>query len=116
MADLNFSAAYGSVVEDDGQLYIGFAEGEDEDEAYVLFRRSIQGGPVWFEVTDESFGAEDAIDSVLDGPEGLEIILRPDKAAAFGWAATVSVKIGPGCEYAQETRQALREMLGDRMI
>ena len=36
MADITVKAAYGSVVEDDedGLLYIGFAEGEDEDEDF----------------------------------------------------------------------------------
>jgi hypothetical protein len=43
-----------------GSLFVGFAEGEDEDEGYVLFRQALGGGPVWFEVSDETFGAEDA--------------------------------------------------------
>jgi hypothetical protein len=40
MADITIKAAYASVVEDDeeGFLFIGFAEGEAEDEAYALFR------------------------------------------------------------------------------
>ena len=32
MADIEVTAAYGSVVEDEGQLFVGFAEGEEEDE------------------------------------------------------------------------------------
>jgi hypothetical protein len=116
MADITVKAAYGSVVEDEeeGFLYIGFAEGEDEDEAYVLFRQPLAGGPVWFEVGDENFGAEDAVQSVVQGPKGIEITLRPDKSAAFGFASTIAVRIGPDCEDAEPALQALREMLGER--
>ena len=116
MADITVKAAYGSVVEDDedGLLYIGFAEGEDEDEAYVLFRQPVGGGPVWFEIGDESFGAEDAVQSVVQDPKGITVTLDPDKAAAFGFARTVAVRIGPGCEDAEPALLALRDMLGDR--
>jgi hypothetical protein len=114
MADISVKAAYTSVVEDDeeGMFFVGFAEGEAEDEAYALFRQPLQGGPVWFEVTDESFGAEDALESVTAGPKGLEIVIRPEKVAAFGWAGSVSIKVGPGCEGRDEAFAALAAMLG----
>ncbi len=114
MADITIRAAYASVVEDDeeGLLFVGFAEGEAEDEAYVLFRQHLTGGPVWFEVSDESFGAEDAIERVIAGPKGLEITLKPALAGRFGWAGSVSVKAGPACEGRDEAFQALATMLG----
>ncbi len=114
MADIQVKAAYASVVEDsdEGMLFVGFAEGEAEDEAYALFRQPLAGGPVWFEVTDESFGAEDGLESVTAGPTGLEIVVRPGKEAAFGWAGSVSIKVGPGCEGRDEAFAALAEMLG----
>ena len=111
MADITIKAAYGSVVEDDGILFIGFAEGEDEDENYVLFRQPAGGGPVWFEVGDETFGADDALESVQRGPKGIELTIRPEKAAAFGFASAVAVRIGPGCEDAEPALAALRDML-----
>lgn len=114
MADITIKAVYGSVVEDEGFLFIGFAEGEEEEEGYVLFRQPVDGGPVWFEVNDESFGAEDAVATVVAGPKGLEIALRPDLAAAFGWATSVAVRIGPGTEDADEALAALAQMLGPR--
>jgi hypothetical protein len=118
LADIVVKAAYGSVVEDaeEGFLFVGFAEGEDEEEGYVLFRQPLGGGPVWFEVNDETFGAEDAVQSVVRGPKGLEITLRPQKIAAFGWAGTVAVRIGPGCEDADEALEALGGMLGGVMV
>jgi hypothetical protein len=112
MADIVVKAAYGSVVEDEGFLFVGFAEGEEEDEGYVLFRQPTSGGPVWFEVNDETFGAEDALQSVEVDAKGLEITLRPERIAAFGWAGSVAVRIGPGCEDAGEALAALRAMLG----
>lgn len=112
MADVTIKAAYGSVVEDEGHLFVGFAEGEDADEGYVLFRQPVEGGPVWFEVNDEDFGAEDAVETVNSGPKGLEISLKAEAAATFGWARTVAVRIGPGCEDAAPALEALRVMLG----
>ena len=112
MADITVKAAYGSVVEDEGLLFIGFAEGEEEDEAYVLFRQPVGGGPVWFEASDEAFGAEDAIESVVAGPKGFEVTIRRDKRAAFGFAATVAVRVGPACEDGPEALAALKAMLG----
>jgi hypothetical protein len=112
MADITVKAAYGSVVEDEGQLFVGFAEGEDEDEGYVLFRQPIGGGPVWFEASDETFGAEDAIESVVAGPKGFEVTIRPEKRAAYGFAATVAVRVGPGCEDGPEALAALKAMIG----
>ncbi len=112
MADIVVTAAYASVVEDEGQLFIGFAEGEAEDEGYVLFRQADAGGPVWFEVTDEAFGADDAVEAVLAGPEGLAITIRADRIAAFGWAGSVMVKIAANAEGRDAAFAALEAMLG----
>ena len=112
MADLTIHALYGSVVEDEGELFVGFAEGEDEEEGYVLFRQPVEGGPVWFEVNDEGFGAADAVETVASGPKGLEITVKPSHAATFGWARSVAVRIGPECEDAAPALEALRALLG----
>lgn len=114
MADIVVKAAYASVVEDEeeGFLFVGFAEGEAEDEAYALFRQPLAGGPVWFEVTDESFGAEDGLASVTAGPKGLEIVIRPGMESRFGWAGTVAIRAGTGCEGRDEAFSALATMLG----
>jgi hypothetical protein len=114
MADIELTAAYASVVEDDDALFIGFAEGEDADEAYVLFRQALSGGPVWFEATDETFGAEDAVATVVATSAGLDITLHPAAAARFGWARSIAVQIGPDCEDAAPALAALQAMLGAR--
>ncbi len=112
MADITVKAAYGSVIEDDGTLFIGFAEGENDDEGYVMFRQQVGGGPIWFEASDETFGAEDAIGKVTADPKGFEVTIRADQRAAYGFATTVAVRVGPGCEDGPEALAALKAMLG----
>ncbi len=113
MTELAFKAAYASVVEDpeEGFLFIGFAEGESEDETYVLFRQPLTGGPVWFELGDEAFGAEDALSSVKLAGKGMQIALRAEVSAKFGFASGVTVGLG-GCEDKDEALAALAAMLG----
>jgi hypothetical protein len=112
MADIEIKAAYASVVEDDGTLFIGFAEGEEEDEGYVLFRQPVEGGPIWFEVTDEAFGGENAVESVVAGPEGFEVIIQAQSVGAFGWARVIAVTIGPEAEGRDDAFAALEAMMG----
>jgi len=115
MADLTIHAAYASVVEDEdeGLLFIGFAQGEEEDEPYALFRQPIGGGPVWFSVNDEDFGAEDAVLSITRDARGLTITLRPEHVASFGWAATIDIRIGPQTEDAAQAIAALHDVFGE---
>ena len=106
-------ALYASVVEDEGTLYIGFAEGEDEDEPYVMFRREGEG-PIWFEVSDESFGAEDAVSGITRTAKGIEIAIALDKTAEIGFAHSIAVRIPAHCESGEEAIEALRELYGDK--
>lgn len=116
MTDITLDAAYASVVEDteEGQLFVGFAEGEDESEAYVLFRQPLGGGPVWFELGDESFGAEDAVEGAILSPGRLSITLRAELAARFGYARRVEIGLA-ACEDLAEALVALRGMLGSSL-
>lgn len=110
MADIEMTAAYASIVEDEGQLFVGFAEGEDEDEGYALFRQSVTGGPVWFEVTDEVFGGFDAVERA-DVVEGrLTIVIRPEMQTRFGGVARVLIHLGEA-EGAAEAVAAVHGML-----
>lgn len=111
--EIIIKALYASVVEDEGTLYIGFAEGEDEDEPYVLFRRE-GSGPIWFEVSDESFGAEDAVSGITLTPKGIEIAIALDKSAEIGFAHSIAVRIPAHCESGPEAIDALRQLYGDR--
>ena len=111
MATMEITAAYSSVVEDEGMLFVGFAEGEDADEPYVLFRQPVEGGPVWFEVSDESFGAEDAVEALEFHADRIEITIAAAKVATFGFLARVVVHIGPDCDSGPEATAALRLMM-----
>lgn len=114
--DVTIRAAYASVVEDEGTLFIGFAEGEDEEEPYALFRQSTEGGPVTLELGDEAFSADDAVEAVVEGAKGLTLTLRPTAIAALGWASTVEIRLGPLCEDAGPAVLALRQMLGEAVF
>ena len=111
--DITIHAAYASVVEDDeeGMLFIGFAQGEEEDEPYALFRQPLGGGPVWFAVNDEDFGADDAVQSITRDAKGLTVTIRPEHVASFGWATTIAIRIGPQTEDAGQAIDALHDML-----
>jgi hypothetical protein len=112
MSTMTVRAAYASVIEDEEHLFIGFAEGEDADEPYVLFRQRIGGGPVWLEVSDETFGAEDATETVDIGVDGISIIVKPSKVASFGFLDRIDVQIGTDCDGADDALAALRLVLG----
>ena len=114
MDELAIKALYASVVEDEGVLFIGFAEGEDETEPYVLLRQEVSGGPIWFEVADESLGADDAVEKVILGEKGLTFVIAEDKVAKIGGAKEVPVKIGPATEDADQAIAALRDIFGAR--
>lgn len=110
MADLTLRPAYASLAEEDGLRFVGFVEADEE--AYALFRQPVAGGPVWFELGDEDFGAEDALVSVTETDKGLEIALKPALAARFGWATSVAIRLGPRVAEADQARAALASMLG----
>ncbi len=114
MADITFRPIYASVVEDadENLLSIGFAEGEDEDEPYLLFQQPMNGGPIWFEAGDASLGGEDVVETIQLTPKGLGIIIRDAALARTGWAREIAVNISPACESADEAITALRAMFG----
>lgn len=114
-ADLTVRARAASVVVQDGVRLIGFAEG-DEDEPYALFSQATAGGPVWFEVNDEMFGAEDAVASLAVSDSALRVTVDPTLAHVFGFARTVSIRVDPQTEGLTQALTALRRMLGTRMV
>lgn len=91
MSDLVVKAAYATVAAEDDMVFVGFVDARDE--AYALFRQGKSGGPVWFEVNDEDFGAEDAIAAASIGTDGLVITLRADKIGRFGFAGQVAIRL-----------------------
>ncbi|MFT4151622.1 MAG: hypothetical protein QM656_15590 [Paracoccaceae bacterium] len=109
MADIVVKAAYATVADEDGLRYVGFVDALEE--SYALFRQPVTGGPVWFEVNDEDFGAEDAILSAQFRDGSLEIALRPGVAGRFGYAQSVSIRL-KSCEGGEAALKALAGMTG----
>ncbi|WP_151720640.1 hypothetical protein [Gemmobacter serpentinus] len=107
MSDLVVKAAYATVAVEDGTLFVGFVDARDE--AYALFRQAMTGGPIWFEVNDEDFGAEDAIAAAMVGAEGLVITLRPEKTGRFGFAGRVAIRL-KSCDGQEAALAKLTEM------
>lgn len=107
MSDLVVKAAYATVAEEDGFIFVGFVDARDEN--YALFRQPKAGGPLWFEVNDEDFGAEDAVETARIGPDGLILTLRAAKAGRFGYAARVAVRL-KSCDGAEAALARLRAM------
>lgn len=113
MSDLVVKAGYATVADEDGVRFIGFVD--PRNDGYALFRQKLTGGPVWFEVNDEDFGAEDAVEAASVGPGGLEITIRAAKAGRFGYARAVAVRLKT-CEGADAAIAALRVMLGAAFV
>lgn len=109
MADITIKAAYATVAEEDGTRFVGFVTG-DED-AYALFRQPLAGGPVWFELNDEDFGAEDAVERMSRTATGVEITIRPALMSRFGWAGSVAIRLDR-CDGADAALEALAGMTG----
>lgn len=108
MADITVKAAYATVADEDGFRFVGFVDALDE--SYALFRQPLSGGPLWFEVNDEDFGAEDAIRTAAVVADRLEITLRPELAGRFGYAGSVAIRL-KGCDGADTALLALGGMI-----
>jgi len=107
MTEIVVRAAYATVAVEDGLRFVGFVDARDE--TYALFRQPQAGGAIWFEVNDEDFGADDAVETAQIGPGGLEITLRPALAGRFGYASRVAVRLKT-CAEAEPALEALRAM------
>ncbi|MDR0807615.1 MAG: hypothetical protein LBE86_00540 [Gemmobacter sp.] len=107
MTELVIRAAYATVTTEDDLRYVGFVDARDE--AYALFRQALPGGPVWFEVNDPDFGAEDAIETARLTPDTLTLLLRPAITGRFGYASIISIRLKT-CEAAETALAGLRAM------
>jgi len=107
MTEIVVRAAYATVAVEDGLRFVGFVDARDE--TYALFRQPLAGGAIWFEVNDEDFGADNAVETAQIGPGGLEITLRPALAGRFGYASRVAVRLKT-CDGAEPALEALRVM------
>ena len=113
MTDVVVKAVYATVTDEDGARFIGFVDATEE--SYAMFRQDLAGGPVWFELNDEDFGADDAVAQASIGPGGLELVLHPALSARFGYARQIAVRL-KACDGAEAALAALQKMLGPVFI
>lgn len=116
MADIIIHAAYGSVIEDEeGFLYVGFAQGEDETSPYVVFSQSLNGGPVTIELTDEAFRVESGVEKIIKTSTGFKIQIAAFARAKLGWASLVDVVISDETQDADIALMALNQLFDERL-
>lgn len=92
----------------------GFATSEDPEDGYVLFEGEV-GQPrdaIYVEVSDEIFGAEDAIESVTFAADGFTLVLKESIAPKFGMVREVHVLVEPLDTDGQHAIKVLKELLG----
>ncbi|MEI4471027.1 hypothetical protein [Frigidibacter sp. MR17.24] len=113
MADIEIRAEICTAETDAENTIVGFAVSEDEEDGYILFQQdgAPGTGPVWLEVSDEIFGAHDAIEAI-DIADGLiRVSIRPGLVAKFGMIRDVEVRPAKGVAGWSEARALLRRML-----
>lgn len=91
---------------------VAFAVSEDEEDGYVLFQ--IDGapgsGPVWLEVSDDIFGAHDAIEKLDIADDHVVVTVKPACVARMGMIRAVDIRPGRRAEGWAEAVALLRRI------
>jgi hypothetical protein len=114
MADIKIKArAFWTDIEN-GTTAVGFAASENPDDGYVLFE-GIPGATIktiYVEISDEIFGADNAIETVVFSDAGFTLTLTPRAARRFGMVREVEVHVAANDTDGQSTIAALKILLG----
>ncbi len=112
MSDLELHAAFGSVTEDDGARVVAFAVTDDAEDGYVFVQQDMAdpSAPLYLEVSDEIFGAFDALEAVTFADGLITLTLRADMVMRFGAVARVHVHWNDKTDGGAEAAEALRAM------
>jgi hypothetical protein len=112
--DLTMKAAFASVEEDDGVRVVAFAVSNDPEDGYVFVQQDMAdpAAPLYLEVSDEIFGAYDALESVDFGAGAVTLTIRPALVMRFGAVARVVVQTDAQTQGAEEAIAALKLMVG----
>lgn len=108
-ADIELTARQVQRIADDGLLTLVFSASDDPEDGYVLIQWEPARPEVapWVEVSDEIFGAQDAIESLRLGPAGFVLAIRPALVSRFGMVGTVEVRLPAATPGAAEALAAL---------
>lgn len=109
MADIEIVAEYCEALDEPDETFAAFAASEDPEEGYALFRR--EGAKLWTEVSDEIFGAHDALETVEIGEGRIALAIRPALAARFGMIRSVEIRRGRQAEGWDEAVALLRRLV-----
>jgi len=108
-ADIEIRAAYCEALDEDGEVLAAFATSDDPDDGYALFRQD--GAKLWLEVSDEIFGAHDAIETITVGDDRIALVVRPAMVARLGMIRSVEITPAAEVEGWAEAAALLRRIL-----
>ena len=113
MSDLELRPAFCTVTEDDGARVVAFAASDDPEDGYVFVQQDMAAPetPLYLEVSDEIFGAHDALQDVIFADDLITLILRPDMVMRFGAVAQVHIHKGPETDGWEKAAIALRAIV-----
>ncbi|MES2144730.1 MAG: hypothetical protein V4516_10325 [Pseudomonadota bacterium] len=113
MSELELHAAFGSVHDDDGARVVAFAASDDPEDGYVFVQADITSpaAPLYLEVSDEIFGAFDALEAVHFGDGLIALTIRPAMAMRFGAVSRVLVHWDDATDGGAEAAAALQAMM-----
>ena len=97
MADIEIKARAFWTDSEGDSIAVGFAATEDPEDGYVLFegKKGAAKKAVYVEVSDDIFGADDAIETVAYTDAGFTLTLTAKAAPKFGMVREVVVAIDP---------------------
>ena len=95
MADIEIKARAFWTDTSGDSIAVGFAATEDPEDGYVLFEgeKGAALKAIYVEVSDDIFGADDAIESVAYAEAGFTLTLTAKAAPKFGMVREVAVTI-----------------------
>jgi hypothetical protein len=113
VSDLELRALFCTVNDDDGARVVAFAASDDPEDGYVFLQQDISDPavPLYLEVSDEIFGAHDAVQAVRFTDNLITLVLKPEMVMRFGAVAQVQIHKGPDTQGWDEAATALRAMV-----
>lgn len=108
-ADIEIRAAYCEALDEEGEVLAAFATSDDPDDGYALFRQ--EGARLWVEVSDEIFGAHDALETITIEDARIALVIRPALVARLGMIRSVEITPTEGAEDWAEAVALLRRMI-----
>lgn len=113
MSDLDLSAAFGTVTEDDGVRVVAFTASDDPEDGYVFVQQDMADpkAPLYLEVSDEIFGGYDALEGITFGDGLITLTIRPAMVMRFGAVSRVQIRFDAATEGGHEAAIALQAML-----